>query len=155
MFMVEARTQIAAPPTVVWDVLMDMKRYAEWSTLLHAEQTAPPHRGRIIRLRLSMPGGPSYSFAPEVITLEANQHFAWRQKTALPGIFDGEHHFVLTPVGTAGTNLHNYEYYSGLLSPIMRRLPMMQGATGGFEAMNDEIRRRSESLYAKTNEEAQ
>jgi hypothetical protein len=149
MFIVEARTQIATPPALLWGVLMDVGRYTEWSTLLHAEQTTPPQLGATIRLRLAIPGGPTYSFAPEVITLEANQHFAWRQKTALVGIFDGEHHFVLTPVGTEATELHNYERYSGLLSPIIQRLPMMQGAAGGFEAMNDEIRRRSESLYTK------
>lgn len=152
MFLVEARTRIAAPPAVVWGVLMDMGQYKEWSTLLHAEQTTPPQLGATIRLRLSMPNGPTYSFAPDVITLETNHHFAWRQKTVLRGIFDGEHHFVLTAVGTTHTDLHNYERYSGLISPIIRRLPMMQGATSGFEVMNNEIKQRSENLVAKASE---
>jgi hypothetical protein len=149
VFTIEARTQIAATPSVVWGVLMDMESYSKWSTLLQTEQTTHPQLGQTLRLRLSMPDGPTYSFAPKVITLEINQHFAWRQKTGLTGVFDGEHHFVLTPIGSNGTLLHNYEHYSGLLSPIMQRLPMMKGATTGFEAMNNEIKQRSEYLFQK------
>ncbi|MBW4438859.1 MAG: SRPBCC domain-containing protein [Pleurocapsa minor GSE-CHR-MK-17-07R] len=148
MFLVEARTQISAPPAVVWGVLMDMGRYKEWSTLLHAEQTTPPQPGQTIRLRLSMPNGPTYSFQPLVITLERDRHFAWSQQTGMKGIFDGEHHFVLSPVDSNGTLLHNYERYSGLLSPIIQRLPMMRSAASGFSTMNDEIKRRSEQLVS-------
>jgi hypothetical protein len=146
MFVVEARTTIHAPIATVWAVLMDLEAYSEWSTMLIVEQPTPLRLHGTVRLRLSLPNGPAYSFVPEIVRLEENKHFAWRQKTGIRGIFDGEHHFILTPVSTERTELHNYERYSGLLSPIIKRLPMMQSAPSGFKRMNDEIKHRSESL---------
>jgi len=61
-------------------------------------------------------------------------------------VFDGEHHFMLTELENGETLLYNYEHYSGSLSPIFKRLPMMKDAPEGFVAMNDEIKRRAESL---------
>jgi len=152
MFIIEARTLIEAPDSVVWDVLMDMGRYQEWSTLLSTEETTRPRLNATIRLRLSMPDGPSYSFEPEVIALEEKRHFAWRQKTGVHGIFDGEHHFELTKTNDGQTQLYNYERYSGLLSPIIKRLPMMQSAPQGFAAMNAEIKQQSERLHRVSQE---
>lgn len=145
-FTISARTVIDAPASVVWSVLMDFAVYEQWSTMLLPQQSSPPQVGQTIQLRLSLPDGPAYTFEPEVIVLDENRHFAWRQKTGFIGAFDGEHHFELETVGNSQTVLHNYEHYSGLLSPIFKRLPMMQGAPAGFEAMNKEIKLRAEAI---------
>jgi len=105
--------------------------------------------GTRLALRLSLPNGPSYDFSPEVVVLEEERHFAWLGVTGFKGIFDGEHHFELNRLTQEKTRLVNYERYSGLLSPIFKRLPMMRDAPEGFKAMNEEIRRRSELLLSK------
>lgn len=146
MFTISAQTVIRAPVEVVWGVLMNFAAYELWSTMLVPEQETPPQLGATIQLRLALPDGPAYSFEPVVIVLEENRHFAWRQKTIITGLFDGEHHFELKALENGQTTLHNYEHYSGLLSPIFKRLPMMQQAPAGFEAMNDEIKIRAEAI---------
>lgn len=73
--------------------------------------------------------------------------FTWRAITLLRGVFDGEHSFVLEPLPNDQTQLINREVYSGLLAPIFKRLPMMQGAEEGFIAMNHEIKAHSEQAY--------
>ena len=146
MFTISARTVIHAPVDVVWQVMMDFSAYEQWSTMLLPEQDTPPQLGTTIKLRLALSGGPAYSFEPVVIALDENYHFAWRQKTGITGVFDGEHHFELKMVENGQTELHNYEHYSGLLSPIFKRLPMMQSAPAGFEAMNAEIKMRAEAI---------
>jgi hypothetical protein len=146
MFMISARTVIHTPADVVWQVLMDFSAYKQWSTMLMPEQDTPPQLGTTIKLRLALSDGPAYSFEPMVIALDENRHFAWRQKTGIRGVFDGEHHFELKPFENGQTDLHNYEHYSGLLSPLFKRLPMMQGALAGFEAMNAEIKMRAEAI---------
>lgn len=146
MFTISARTLIEAPVSVVWTVLTDFAAYKQWSTMLLPKQPSSPQEGEKITLSLSLPGGPAYTFEPKVITLEENRHFAWRQKTGFPGVFDGEHHFELAVIGNHQTELHNYEHYSGILSPIFKRLPMMQDAPAGFEAMNNEIKARAEAI---------
>lgn len=145
MFTIQARTVIDVPVTTVWQVLMDFAAYSEWSTMLIPLQDAPPQLNQTMKLQLSLPEI-TYSFEPVVIVLEKNHHFAWRQKTGFRGVFDGEHHFELMPLDATQTELHNYEHYSGLLSPIFKRLPMMQTAPAGFEAMNQEIKQRAEAL---------
>lgn len=125
---------------------MNFTAYTEWSTMLLPQQENPPQLGDFITLRVKLPGGLDYTFSPVVITLENENHFAWWQKTGFKGVFDGEHHFMLTELENGETLLYNYEHYSGSLSPIFKRLPMMKDAPEGFVAMNDEIKRRAESL---------
>jgi hypothetical protein len=145
MFVVQAEIEIDAPAPVVWAVLTHMEAYGAWSSMLHYRGGALAE-GSTIQLRLSLPNGPSYSFAPRVIALEPERRFAWRATTGLRGIFDGEHSFELTPLASGRSFLRNREQYSGLLAPLFQRLPMMRDASAGFVAMNEEIRARAEAL---------
>lgn len=147
MFVVQAETEINAPAAVVWAVLTDMEAYDAWSTMLHYRGGALTEGGTV-QLRLALPDGPSYSFAPRVIVLEPERRFSWRATTGLRGIFDGEHSFELTPLAGGRTLMRNRERYSGLLAPLFQRLPMMRDAPAGFVAMNKEIRARAEALSA-------
>jgi len=104
--------------------------------------------GEKIKLRLDPNGGRGYEFEPRVIAYVEPKHFAWVARTGFPGVFDGEHHFKLEKTDDCGTVLHNYEIYSGLMSPIMKQLPMMKGAREGFELMNREIKRETERRRA-------
>lgn len=143
-FTVLAETHVAAPPEIVFRVLVEVERWREWSTWL-AYEGGEVEVGRKLRLRLTPPGGGGYAFEPEVLILEPPTHLAWVGRTGVAGVFDGEHHFEIR-ADDGGSRLSNRERYSGVLSPIFRRLPMMRDAQAGFEAMNDEIRRRAEAL---------
>lgn len=102
--------------------------------------------GETIHLKLEPLGGSGYEFKPKVTQLVENKAFTWLALTGMKGIFDGEHHFELTDAGNGRTQLKNYERYSGLLSPLMKRLPMMKNAQAGFDLMNEEIKKRAESI---------
>lgn len=145
-FTVLAETYVAAPPEVVYRVIVDVERWREWSSWL-AYEGGEVAVGSKLRLRLTPPHGTGYGFAPEVLALEPPAHFAWIGRTGVPGVFDGEHHFEIRPEGS-GSRLVNRERYAGLLSPLFRMTPMMRSAPDGFAAMNDEIRRRAEALAA-------
>ena len=103
--------------------------------------------GKTLSLRLTPPSGGGWAFSPEIIALEPLHRFSWVGRTGLAGVFDGEHHFELEE-RSGGTLLINRERYSGVLSPLFKRLPQMQGLDEGFADMNDEIRRRAETLAA-------
>lgn len=146
-FEVVAEVVIQAPPRAVWRALAEVERWAEWCTWLRWEGGAMVV-GERLSLRLTPPDGEGYTFQPEVLLAEPDRHLAWVGRTFTAGVFDGEHHFVLEDLGDGRTRLVNRERYSGLLSPIMRRIPAMQGAEAGFVAMNEEIRARAEALAA-------
>jgi hypothetical protein len=135
MFEVRAETEVDAPAAVVWAVLTDLGAYSAWSTMLHYRGGALAEGGAV-QLRLALPNGPSYNFAPRVIALEPERRFTWRATTGVRGIFDGEHSFELAPLAGGRTRLCNREVYSGLLAPLFQRLPMMRDAPAGFQAMN-------------------
>jgi len=145
MFKISATTIIYAPIATVWQTMTDVAAYAEWNSQL-SYLGGTLAQGQKIHLKLEPQGQSGYEFQPEVIVLESEKEFAWVARTGFRGIFDGEHHFVLEDLGNGQTRLHNYEIYSGLLSPIMKRLPMMKGADEGFALMNREIKERAETL---------
>jgi hypothetical protein len=139
MFRTEATIAIDAPPEGVWAVLTDAGGYAEWRSMLHVvEGTFGPDARPTLRLEL--PDSPSYAFRPTVIAFEPPRRPTWRAVTGVRGLFDGTHTFELTPLGADRTRLVNREVYSGLLTPIMRRLPMLRDAQPGLNAMNAEIK---------------
>ena len=143
-FEVRATVEVAAPIQVVWEVLTDTACWSEWSTLVSFEG-GRLGLGERIALRLHPPGGGGYAFRPTITALDPPHRLEWLGRTGLPGLFDGRHRSGLeeTP---GGTILTNAERYSGLLSPLMARLPQMRGAQAGFEAMNAEVRDRAEAL---------
>lgn len=135
---------IDAPPERVWAVIVDFPSYAQWNTqLAWLGGTAAP--GEVLQLRLSAEGAQPYTFAPVVSHWEPNVRFAWLARTGLPRVFDGEHFFELFPVEGGKTRLVNRETYSGVLSRVMERLPMMARAPEGFVKMNAEYKARAES----------
>lgn len=148
-FEVRAEIAIDAPIAIVWDVITDVVRWSEWSTWLRYEGGAVA-LGSKLELRLTPPNGGGYAFSPEVIALDppsdaSEARFGWIGRTGVRGVFDGEHHFVLRAEGES-TRLLHYERYSGLLSPLMAKLPAMRDAPAGFEAMNAEVKARAEAL---------
>lgn len=150
MLTIEATTTIDAAPEQVWAVLTDADGYADWSSMLHVvDGTFGPDARPTLRLEL--PDGPSYEFRPTIIAFEPPRRLTWRAVTGVRGLFDGTHTFELTSLGAGRTRLVNREKYSGLLTPIMRWLPMMRDAQPGFAAMNAEIRDYVEHRHADAN----
>lgn len=79
---------------------------------------------------------------PLVVEAAPNRELRWRGQTLMPGIFTGEHAFVIEPLGGRTRFIHR-ERFTGILVPLLSR--MLDGATRrGFEAMNEALRKRAE-----------
>jgi hypothetical protein len=142
-FEVRQDVVIDAPPERVWAVIVDMPAYAQWNSQL-AWLGGVPGPDAQLELRLSAAGNDPYEFKPRVSAWEPNVRFAWLARTGLPRVFDGEHFFELERLEGNKTRLVNRERYSGVLSLVMERQPMMRGAPAGFVKMNDELKARAE-----------
>jgi hypothetical protein len=142
----EIRKEIDINATVnrVWAVIIDFENYKNWSTqLTYLGGEVKLHQK--LHLKLSAEGAAPYEFEPIVSHWEENKKFAWLARTGLPRIFDGEHFFELNDLGNGRTQVINREEYRGLLSMIIRQLPMMKTAPQGFEKMNAELKAFVES----------
>lgn len=142
-FEIRKDIEISAPPEKVWRTVIAFDKYNQWnSQLQYLGGDVKPNS--TLHLKLSAKGTDPYEFKPTVSYWEENKRFAWLAVTGFPRVFDGEHFFELQDLGNGKTLVVNREEYRGLLSLIIRNLPMMKTAPEGFELMNTELKRYCE-----------
>jgi len=142
MHEVVTETEINASHCTVWNVLMDFARHPEWNPFVRqlSGEAVPGHR---LTVTICPPGGKAMTFRPRVLVSEPNTELRWLGRLLMPGLFDGEHYFLLSPIGSNRTRFVHGERFSGVLVPFAKsRLEL--GARAGFEAMNQALKVRAE-----------
>ena len=85
------------------------------------------------------------TFRPKVLVAKPNAELRWLGRFLMPGLFDGEHYFVLSQLGENRTRFVHGERFSGVLVPLVKS--SLESATrAGFEAMK--VRAESNSPHA-------
>ena len=111
---IETDIDINAPASQVWALLTDFARMpsgirlsnpflAIWCKVLGSPFTS--HRGLVRN-----------AFKPTVLSVRPERELRWLGHLLVPGIFDGEHYFLLKSIGENRTRLTQGEKFSGLLS---------------------------------------
>lgn len=144
---VEDTIEIAAPASVVFDVLTNRDEWVRWSTMLVSRESGGITQGARLALGLRTPEA-SYDFEAVVTAFTSGVVFEWLARTGVPGVMDGRHRFEITALEDRRCRLRNVEWYSGLLVPIVRRTASMRAAPAGFRRMNREIATWAEQLAA-------
>ena len=141
----EIRTEIdiEASPARVWTVLTDFPAYPSWNPFLKSI-TGQAEKGRQLVARIEPEGGRGMTFKPTVLIAERDKEFRWRGRFLVPGLFDGEHYFMIEPSSAGSTRLVHGERFSGLLVS-MARSSLDKGTRGGFIAMNKALKARAEA----------
>lgn len=135
--------EISAKAEKVWKILTNLNDYSNWNPfLVKAEGTI--HKGAKITIHVQPPGLKSMVFNPKIVKNEENRTLAWEGKFILPGIFDGEHTFIIEELGSEGVRLIQKETYVGLLIPLMAK-KLNQNTRSGFELMNQAVKKLAES----------
>ncbi len=133
--------EIDAAPERVWQILTDFERFPEWNPLL-VRASGELRVGARLEVRVQPPGMRSMTLRPQVLEATPNRELRWRGQLPIPGLFAGEHAFVVEPL-TGRTRFVHREHFTGLLVPLLSG--MLDGATRrGFEAMNEALRQRAE-----------
>ena len=89
-------------------------------------------------------GGKAMDFSPKLLTVSENRELRWLGRVALPGIFDGDHSFLLEPE-SGGTKFVQAERFSGILIPLMWN-SFGPGTIEGFQKMNEALKERAEAV---------
>ena len=82
------------------------------------------------------------SFKPTLLSLRPERELRWLGRVLFPGIFDGEHYFLLESMGGERTRLTHGENFSGLLVGVLRS--QLDATAQGFTAMNVALKREAE-----------
>jgi hypothetical protein len=81
-------------------------------------------------------------FKPTVLSVRPERELRWLGHLFVPGIVDGEHYFLLEPIGEHRTRLTQGEKFSGLLVVLLGG--MLSSTKEGFEAMNTALKLQAE-----------
>ncbi|MBH1934398.1 SRPBCC domain-containing protein [Streptomyces sp. AV19] len=132
---------IGAPPARVWEVLTDLEHYRDWNPFIR-EASGEVAVGARLRLRMHPEHRRPMTFRPRVRAVVPQRELRRLGRLLAPGLFDGEHRFVLTDLEGGGTRLVQSERFTGLLVPLLKR--RIADTAGDFEAFNRALRKRAE-----------
>lgn len=134
--------EIESQAETVWKVLVNLKEYSSWNPFL-IQANGDVKEGAKINIHAKPPGLKSMVFNPTIVKAEANRELRWKGRFIVPGLFDGEHIFIIEKLGRKGVRLIQKEFYSGLLIPLLSR-KLSNNTKKGFELMNQAVKKRAE-----------
>lgn len=141
-FAVRTHTEIDAPASRIWDILIDLDRYHEWNPfIVRAKGRISP--GATFEVSPKVDSGKQTTFVPMVTDYQEGRAFTWTGAFYHRWFALGDHTFRLTPLGNGRTRLDHDERIYGIGSLVVWILGKKQIRTG-FEAMNMALRRRAE-----------
>lgn len=142
--MTEINTDIVidAPASAIWQTLIDFAGHSDWNPFITNIQGVC-ELGRRLSVTVQPAHGKAMHFKPQVIAVLPGQELRWRGRFLVPGLFDGEHHFKLLPLGEGRTRFIHGELFSGWLLPFLRTT-LMRSIQPSFEAMNHALKLRME-----------
>ncbi len=137
----ETSITIEASSQRVWDVLVDFARYPEWNPFI-TRITGEAVPGARLTVRLQPPEARGMTFRPRVLVAAPGRELRWVGHLLVPGLFDGEHTFVLEETTGHSCRFRQAETFRGVLVGFLsKRLPEV---ADGFEDMNLVLKQRSE-----------
>ena len=145
-WVIEHVLEIDALPAVVWEVLTDLPRYAEWNPfVIECRSTLVP--GEPIDLRVKLRGKPQNQreWMHELI---AGKRFSYRMKPFPLGALSSRRSHELHDLGGGRTRYRSHMQLSGWLMPLVRAL-LGKNLQRGFSEMTAALCSRSEQLASE------
>jgi hypothetical protein len=136
---------IRASPEEVWAVLADFPAYPDWNPFVRAIE-GKPAVGERLSITLAPPGGKTMKFRPRVLVADPGRELRWLGRLLFPGLFDGEHYFLIEP-RAGGVRFVQGERFTGVLVGAARSA-LGKNTRSGFEAMNRALKARVEAAAA-------
>lgn len=131
---------IDAPAAAIWRVLVDFPAYPEWNPFIR-RITGEAKVGSRLEVTVQPVNRKPMTFRPTVRVADTDRELRWLGRVLLPGIFDGEHAFIIEPQSN-GCCLRHEETFSGLLVPAFGA--MLGDTARSFAELNAALKRRVE-----------
>lgn len=116
----KAGIMINASPEKVWQVLIDFERYPEWNPFIKSIEGKPVEGSKIVA-KMEPAGGNAMTFKPVLLRVKPNEHLLWLGHLFIPGIFDGEHSFLIEGKGEGKCFFTQSEKFKGVLVPLFKK----------------------------------
>lgn len=138
---IETVIDIDAPCSRIWAILTDFDRMPSWNPFIRAisGSLAPGARLSVV---IAPPGKSGMRFKPAVVSVVPERELRWLGRLFVPGVFDGEHYFLLESIPDNRTRLRQGENFSGFLVGFVSGA--LAATEEGFKAMNSALKREAE-----------
>ena len=125
-------------------MLTNFPAMGEWNPFISSlDGTAKV--GERLTVKLTPPGGGGMTFKPTVVTADEGKELRWQGRLLIPGLFDGEHYFIIEPLDGNRVRFLHGERLTGVLVPLTGLLGVLKNTLAGFEEMNQALKERAES----------
>jgi hypothetical protein len=141
---IETDIEINAPASQVWAILTDFARMPSWNPFIKSI-SGNLVQGARLAIHIAPPGSSGMHFKPTVLSVRPERELRWLGHLLVPGIFDGEHYFLLEPINEKNrTRLTQGEKFSGLLVGFLSGT--LTATSAGFKAMNKALKQQAEKV---------
>ena len=145
---IQTEINITASSNDVWNHLVEFNHYPEWNPLIK-NLSGPLAEGGQLHMTIQVQGGDAMDFEAELLVVRRDQELRWLGGFLIPGLFDGEHYFIIEEIYDEEVRLVHGEKYRGIL-PMLLLSTIEPGNRQGFEAMNEALKNRVETEHEET-----
>lgn len=143
-FVIDATLDIDAPAELVWSVITDFPRYAEWNPFLRdCRTTLKP--GDPIDLQVQLLGPTPRPQREWMLTHTPGREFSYSMKPAPLGALRSRRSHTVTALGPNRSRYESHFELAGWMQPLVRGL-LGSKLQQGFAGMTAGIKSRAEAL---------
>lgn len=137
---IQTEVVINASAFKVWRVLMDFEAYPKWNPFIR-QVTGAALPGQQLMIELNLVGH-TITFRPTILTVKPERELRWIGRLFIPGVFDGEHSFIIEPQGESRVRFVQSETFRRVLVPFTGVI--LSDTDQGFGEMNQALKERAE-----------
>lgn len=139
----ELKTEIefVGTPQEVWEILADLPSHVSWNPFI-TKISGELRVGEKLDVRLEPEGERGITMHPTVLAAEPGRELRWLGHLLVPGIFDGEHRWLIEESDPGRVRFTQSERFGGILVPLLWKKIRDGGTAKGFRAMNEALVRR-------------
>jgi hypothetical protein len=140
---IEHRVGIPVPPDILWEILSDIPRWPEWTTIYPAAKGVVGY-GEKLTLTLALPNQKPVNIEPRILDWAPNEAIHWR--LPLYGFGRATRYLEIETLSQSGCIFSNGEILEGFatrwVQPATRR-----SMRAGFTALGEAMERRALALW--------
>ena len=134
---ITSEIMINATPEKIWAILTDFNNYLSWNPFIKSIKGDVQVGNKI---NVSLDG---MKFKPKVLVYDNCKEFRWIGQLLFPGLFDGEHTFLIFDNGNGTTTFIQRETFNRILVPLFHK-KLDTDTKCGFDAMNQKLKEEAE-----------
>ena len=141
---IEHQTGVKAPASVVWEIVHDLEKWADWNPL-YTEASGVIRIGETLKLKLALPDQAPRDLEAVVIDWTPDEAIHWRTRH-VGGLVKTIRYLEIEAKSESGCIFSNGEIFAGFLGPLVAR-QMRRPIRAGFVALGEALRDRAEARW--------